>query len=72
MIYDIENLPIRLAEVRKNSNVSLKKLSDEIGFSESTINSYENGKRIPRMYYILTFCNFFGITLEQLFHGGVE
>ena len=44
---DLNIIPIRLKELRKESNKTQRQVSNSIGFPLSTYSCYENGIRIP-------------------------
>lgn len=42
-------------------------LSKELKWGHATIGSYETGKRTPTILYVIEFCKYFKVTIENLF-----
>lgn len=56
----------RLKELRLEKNLTQSELAKETGLSQNGIANWENGKRIPNINVVITFANFFGVTVGQL------
>lgn len=57
---------LRLREVRKSRNTTMKKLGSELGLAESTISLYETGKRQPDFETVLKLADYFGVSVDYL------
>ncbi len=55
-----------LRELRKEKNITMKKLGEIIGVAESTISLYENGKRQPDNVTLLKLADFFNVSVDYL------
>lgn len=57
---------LKLKELRKSKNITMKKLGEKIGVAESTISLYENGKRQPDYDTLTKIADFFGVSVDEL------
>lgn len=57
---------LRLREIRKSRNTTMKKLGSELGLAESTISLYEAGKRQPDFETVLKLADYFGVSVDYL------
>lgn len=55
-----------LERLRKQKNISMIELSEEIGVSQSTISDWENGKKMPRSGSIQKLADFFQVQKTEL------
>jgi len=63
----LNKLSERLANLRKNNNLTLKKLSEELGdIKEATISRYEHGRREPNLDTLLKLSDYFGCSVDYL------
>ena len=56
----------RLKDLRAESGLSAKKLSKEIGVSDSTIIRWENGDRVPSIDNLYSLAVYFRVTSDYL------
>ena len=56
----------RIKELRLERNISQKKLSLQVGVSQSVICDYENGKVEPTASVIISLAKFFGVSTDYL------
>ena len=56
----------RIKELRKQKKITMKKLGNVIGVSESTISLYENGKRQPDNDTLKRLADFFNVSVDYL------
>jgi len=56
----------RLKSLRKENNITQKKLSDEINVSASTIGLYEQGRRSPDNETLTKIADYFEVTINYL------
>ncbi len=59
----------RLYNLRKNKKLSQNDLAKKLGFSQSSINYWEKGQRIPSIEAARTIADFFDVTLNYLLYG---
>ncbi|MEN0454377.1 helix-turn-helix transcriptional regulator [Staphylococcus aureus] len=48
----------RIAELRKENNMTLKQLAKELNIRDNTLSQYETGKRNPQMGLLQEIANF--------------
>ncbi|EHJ08889.1 helix-turn-helix domain-containing protein [Staphylococcus simiae] len=56
----------RIAELRKEKGLTLKKLSEELNVRDNTLSQYETGKRSPQLGLLQEIANFFNVSIEYL------
>lgn len=56
----------RIKELRLERNISQKKLSLQVGVSQSVLCDYENGKVEPTASVIISLAKFFGVSTDYL------
>lgn len=56
----------RIAELRKENNLTLKELGEAIGVRDNTLSQYETGKRNPQLGLLQELANYFNVSLEYL------
>ncbi|MDE6148543.1 MAG: helix-turn-helix transcriptional regulator [Ruminococcus sp.] len=59
----------RIAVLRKENNISAKKMSLDLGKSQNYISDIENKKYFPSMNMFFRICKFFKITPKDFFDG---
>lgn len=57
---------INLRTLRKQANLTMKQLGNEIGIAESTVSLYESGKRSPDVQILIRFADYFNVSLDEL------
>ena len=57
---------LKLRELRKKTNMTMKELGAALGLAESTISQYETGKRQPDYETLLRLGEFFGVSIDYL------
>lgn len=57
---------LKLREIRKQKNLSMKELGAILGLAESTISLYENGKREPDIATLIKIANYFNVSVDEL------
>lgn len=57
---------IRLKELRENSGLSQYKFADRFGVAQSTVGSWEAGKREPNFETMQRLADFFGVSVDYL------
>jgi len=60
----------KLAQLRTQKNISARKMSLDLGFSDSYINKIENGKTLPAMDAFFHICYYLDVEPKSFF--GVE
>lgn len=63
---DLNLLSQRLLEMRKEKNLTQVKLSNEIGYPQTTYSNYENGSRIPTTFKLMYIAIYYNISLDYL------
>ncbi len=56
----------RLRDLRKERKLSMKKLGELIGLSESTVSLYETGKREPDNETLMKLADYFEVSVDYL------
>lgn len=56
----------RIAELRKEKGLTLKKLAEELNVRDNTLSQYETGKRSPQLGLLQEIANFFNVSIEYL------
>ena len=56
----------RLRELRKDNNISQKKLSSYLNFGYTAIANYESGRNQPSLDTVKKIAQFFGVTVDYL------
>lgn len=56
----------RIRELRKERNLTMKRLGEAIGVAESTISLYENGKRQPDNDTLQKLADYFNVSVDYL------
>ena len=57
----------RFVKIRLAKNISARKLSIELGQSSQYINQIESGRKMPSLEMLLTFCDYFNISVAEFF-----
>lgn len=68
MIY----LPVNLRYLREQKNLSVKKLSEILGLSCTTIADHESGRKKPSFKALILYREFYEINLEALVYVDLE
>ncbi|HHU6750903.1 TPA: helix-turn-helix domain-containing protein [Staphylococcus pseudintermedius] len=56
----------RIAELRKEKNMTLKQLAEVLNIRDNTLSQYETGKRNPQNGLLQEIANFFGVSIEYI------
>lgn len=64
--YEIGNF---ITSLRKEKNLTQRKLGELVGVSNKAISKWENGQGLPEPKYMAKLCEVLGITMEELFNG---
>lgn len=56
----------QIRSLRKEKNITMKRLGEIIGVSESAVSQYENGKRQPDNETLIKIANCFGVTVDYI------
>ena len=57
---------MRLRELRKEKNITMKELGNIVGVTESAISQYELGKREPSNETLFKLADFFDVSVDYL------
>lgn len=63
---DLKLLCNRLLKLRKENNLTQKKVGDKTGFPQTTYYGYESGKRIPTTYKLCYIALFYHVSFDYL------
>ena len=63
---DYKKICERLLELRKENHLTQNKLSDKIGFFQTTYSSFETGVRRPTTYKLLYIVNFYNASIDYV------
>ena len=58
---------IRLKELRRGKNVTLREMSEKTGLSSSTISNFERGCRKPSNKSLLILADYYGVSAEYIY-----
>lgn len=61
------NLGKTLQDLRKNKNISQEEMADALNVSRQTISNWENSKSYPDILSLMTLCDIYKISLDDLF-----
>lgn len=56
----------RIAELRKENNLTIQQLADEMGVANGTISRYEQGSREPKLEMWLKLANYFNVSVSYI------
>ena len=62
----MEKFAIRLRELRTARNLTQTQLADRLGLSESGIQNYERGVRIPKCDVAVAMADFFAVSVDYI------
>ena len=63
----METVAQRLRELRNKTNLSQVKMADALGIKHGAVNRYENNQSEPSCETLLTYANFFDVSLDYIF-----
>lgn len=63
---------LRLRQLRKQCDLTMKEFGSRFGLAESTISQYETGKRQPDYEQLLKFSEYFGVSVDYLLGNETE
>lgn len=56
----------RLKSLRKEKDITIEKLAEDLGSAKSTISRYENGLREPKKDFLEMLSNYFDVSMDYL------
>lgn len=56
----------RLRKLRKDRQITLEKMSQDLGTTKVTISRYENGNRVPNIDILCKIADYFEVSLDYL------
>ena len=62
-VIEMEN---RIAELRKEKGMTLKKLAEKLNIRDNTLSQYETGKRSPQLGLLQEIANYFDVSIEYI------
>jgi len=63
------NFGRNLEKLRKDRNLSYRKVSSQLGISHTILAAYERGTISPSLENVLALCKFFNVSIEHLLVG---
>lgn len=63
---NLRTLAKRIKAVRKTRKRTQDEVAEAIGVSKNTVSDWERGLKQPGLLNIINYCNFLGITLDEL------
>ena len=61
-----------LQTLRKRASLSQEELAEKINVSRQSVSKWESGDAYPEMKMLLTLCDLFHVSLDELIHGNIE
>ena len=58
--------PSRLADLRRRSGKSQRKVAADLGISQALLSHYETGAREPGLAFLCRACDYYGVTADYL------
>ena len=56
-----------LSSLRRERNLSQRKVSEDLGISQALLSHYENGVREPRFDFVVRVCDYYGVSADYFF-----
>lgn len=56
-----------LSSLRRERNLSQRKVSEDLGISQALLSHYENGVREPRFDFVVRACDYYGVSADYFF-----
>ena len=63
-----QNLPI----LRARKNMTQEQLAEQLGVSRQSVSKWESGASFPELNTLLTLCDLFDVSMDDLLRGSVE
>ena len=67
--YDESLIGKNLKRIRESKKIPQHKLADATGIANTTISSYENGKKMPSLITIINFANALEVSVDDIVFG---
>lgn len=67
MAYDVAKLGVRIAQLRKERNLTQDALSQKLGVSPQAVSKWETGIGCPDIALLPVIADAFGVTINDLF-----
>ena len=55
-----------LSKLRRDKNLSQRKVSGDLGISQALLSHYENGAREPKLEFVLRACEYYGVSADYM------
>ena len=65
--YNLDIFKENVRFLRIKAKLTQRTLADNLGCSNAMICDIEKGRSIPKMDFVINFCNFFGVDMNDLF-----
>ena len=63
---EVENIDMRLKELRKSRNISQIKLAMDLNMNQNSISRYETGEREPGIDELIKIADYFNVSVDYL------
>jgi transcriptional regulator with XRE-family HTH domain len=67
-----QTIGANLTELRKQNKLTQLELAQKLSYSDKAVSKWEHGDALPSIEDLVTICEFYGVTLDQLTHKGIE
>lgn len=68
----IINFGNNLKNLRKENNITMQELSEQLGLSRQILSHYENGKKLPNLYSLIQISRFFNCSIDSLIYANTD
>lgn len=68
-MYNVEEIGLRLSELREEKNMTQSELAFELGISRESITRYETGKRSINSDVLNAYAKFFDVSADYIMYG---
>lgn len=58
------NFAAALSQLRRDKNLSQRKVAGDLGVSQALLSHYENGLREPRLEFVVRACDYYGVSAD--------
>lgn len=65
------DIGLRFKKIRTSNGLSANKLANNLDIDPSTLTKIENGNSLPSMKLLISFCDYFNISLSSFFDNEV-
>lgn len=59
-----------LSELRRERNLSQRRVAGDLGISQALLSHYENGLREPRLEFVVRVCDYYEVSADYMLGRG--